>query len=177
MFTPKQNISVEFFKIGDNMIFVALGTQKFPFNRLLKELDLMSEEGKIKDEVVAQTGYSTYIPKMFKFTKFLSVDEYNKNIKKCDLLITHAGVGTILEGKKLNKPIIVVPRLSKYGEHVDDHQLEIAEDFAKKKLVFVCRDTNELDSLIKESKKNKLMKYVSNNKDFVLKLKSALANI
>ena len=176
MFIPKQSISVEFFKTGDSMIFVALGTQKFPFNRLLKELDLISKEGKIKDRIVAQTGYSTYIPKMFKSTKFLNVDEYNKNIKKCDLLITHAGVGTILEGKKLDKPIIVVPRLSKYGEHVDDHQLEIAEDFAKKKLVFACQDIKKLASLIEETKKSKLMKYVSNNKNFVLKLKSALAN-
>ena len=159
------------------MIFVALGTQKFQFNRLLKALDLMVQERKIRDEVVAQIGHSTYVPKSFKTTNFLNVNEYNKNIRTCSILITHAGVGTILEGEKLKKPVIVVPRLSKYEEHVDDHQTEIAEDFARKKLVVICRNLEELPLLIKKAKNSQLVDYVSNNRKFITKLKNAMDDL
>ncbi|MFR0506913.1 PssE/Cps14G family polysaccharide biosynthesis glycosyltransferase [Limosilactobacillus reuteri] len=163
--------------MGDRMIFVALGTQKFQFNRLLKAIDFMVKDRQIKDKVFAQIGNSTYRPKSFEYARFLTINEYNQYIKECDIIITHAGVGTILEGKKFKKVVIVVPRLSKYGEHVDDHQLEIAEDFAKKKLVLMCRNLKELPLLIKESKNSQLVDYVPNNKSFILKLKKAIENL
>lgn len=149
------------------MIFVTVGTQKFQFNRLLKEIDRLIEANIIKDNVVCQVGYSTYIPKNYEIHDFFNELDYLNYIKNCKLLITHAGVGTILTGKKYNKPIIVVPRLEEYGEHVDNHQLQIAEGFADKRIVFECRKINELERLIKVSRKNQLLKYNFNNSNFV----------
>ena len=80
------------------MIFVALGTQKFQLNRLLQKIDYLVEKNIITEPVFAQIGYSTYIPKNFEFTAFMEQKEFKEKIMKCDLLITHSGVGTILTG-------------------------------------------------------------------------------
>ena len=108
------------------MIFITVGTQKFQFNRLLKMVDDLIEEKLISDNVVAQVGYSTYIPRNFHSFQFKSENEINLLMEKAHILITHSGVGSITTALKLQKKVIVVPRLKKYKEHVDDHQLEIA---------------------------------------------------
>ncbi|TSO25675.1 PssE/Cps14G family polysaccharide biosynthesis glycosyltransferase [Lactobacillus sp. LL6] len=155
------------------MIFVTVGTQKFQFNRLLKEIDILIANNQIIDKVICQSGYSTYIPKNYSIQRFMNGNEYEENIKKCNLLITHAGVGTILTGKKYNKQIIVVPRLSKYNEHIDDHQLQIAEGFADKQLVFECKDISKLKNIIQGSHKE-LVQYDFNNRKFLNAFKKIL---
>lgn len=134
------------------MIFVTLGTQKFQMNRLVKAIDELSEKNVVPDEFFIQTGASTYKPKHCKYVDFMDSKEYAKKIQECDLLITHAGVGTIITGKNANKPVIVVPRLSEFGEHVDDHQREIAEAFSNKKCVLSCENVEELLNYIEKSK-------------------------
>ncbi|MDF3265840.1 PssE/Cps14G family polysaccharide biosynthesis glycosyltransferase [Lactiplantibacillus plantarum] len=133
------------------MIFIVLGTQKFQFNRLLKKIDTLIQNGKITEDVVAQIGHSDYKPVNFKYSYFLDNIEFNYLIEKCSLLITHSGVGTIITGLKKKKSIIVCPRLSKYGEHVDDHQIEIAEDFFKVGYVLPCFDIDKLENKIEQS--------------------------
>ena len=117
------------------MIFVTVGSQKFQFNRLLKEIDKLIEDKVIKEEVFAQIGVSDYIPKNYKYTKFLNSEEFNNNLKKCDMVITHAGTGVIVNAVKLEKKVIALPRLEKYGEHVDDHQIQLIDEF--KELNFI----------------------------------------
>ena len=85
------------------MIFVTLGSQKFQFNRLLIEIDRLIEEGKITEKVFAQTGYSDYKPKNYKFNKFLNRDEFNDIMSKCDKVITHGGTGAIIGAIKKRK--------------------------------------------------------------------------
>ena len=117
------------------MIFVVLGTQKFQLNRLLKLLDEYVKLGKIKEEVIDQRGNSDFIPKNFESFEFLDKDTLDSYIKKANNVVTHSGVGSIITALKSKKPVIVFPRLKKYGEHVDDHQLDIATAFAKKNYV------------------------------------------
>ena len=88
------------------MILVTLGTQKFQFNRLLKKIDEMIESGLIKEEVIAQTGFSTYIPKNYEYKDFFDKDEFKNIIEKTDIVITHSGVGTIIKSLGFNKPVI-----------------------------------------------------------------------
>lgn len=146
------------------MIFVTLGTQKFQFNRLLKYIDEKKKSGEINEEVFAQIGNSDYIPTNYKFKDFLNKDEFEDYIKKADLVITHSGVGTIISAININKPVIVVPRLAKFGEHVDDHQLQIAESFSKKKLVISNGENiNNLIDNIRLAKEYKFDTYVSSN--------------
>ena len=126
------------------MIFVALGTQKFQFNRLLQMIDQLLDEGKIKETVFAQIGNSDYRPKNYKYASFLDKNEFEDRIRNSNLLITHSGVATIITGIKNNKKVIVVPRLAKYGEHVDDHQVQIAQSFSKQNYVMMYDRQNLL---------------------------------
>ena len=98
------------------MIFAAVGTQKFPFNRLIKQLDGYAAEEMLQgEEIFAQTGTCTYKPKHMNYTESLAKSDFEEKIKSCSLLITHSGVGTIISGVRAGKPVIVVPRLKKYG--------------------------------------------------------------
>ena len=143
------------------MIYVAVGTQKFQLNRLLKKLDDLIADGVIREEVVAQIGYSDYQPQHYTFKDFFSKDEFNNNIEKCSLLITHSGVATIIAGLKCSKPVIVVPRLAKFGEHVDDHQMQIAESFSSQNYVMMCRENDDLAELVEQAPKHDFSKYLS----------------
>lgn len=140
------------------MIFVTLGTQKFQMNRLVEAVDKAAL--KIKEEIFIQTGSSTYKPVNCQYKSFLDSEEFNEYIKKCSVLITHSGVGSIMSGINLRKPVIVVPRLAQFHEHVDDHQIEIAEAFASKKCVIYCKDLEKLTAYIEKSKKFKFEPYI-----------------
>lgn len=143
------------------MIFVAVGTQKFQFNRLLKAIDDLIAQGQLPDEVFAQIGHSDYIPQNYRYKDFLSKDEFASCISSCDILVTHSGVATIIAGLKLEKPVVVIPRLSRYGEHVDDHQLQIAESFSDKNFVFMCKNLDNLAQSIHQAGTHQFSKYVS----------------
>ena len=160
------------------MIFITVGTQKFQFNRLLRSIDSLIEKKVINDTIVCQSGYSTYVPKYYKTVKFLSAEQYGENIKQCSLLITHAGVGTILSAIKLSKPIIVISRLEKFEEHVDDHQLQIAEGFNKKKLVMSANaEIDSLSKAIRQVKTSDLETYKSNQAVFISKFEKIMNGI
>ncbi len=141
------------------MIFVTLGTQKFQMNRLIKAVDELAGSGNIKEEFLIQTGVSNLKPQNCSYVNFMDADEYNENIQRCSVLITHAGVGTIDTGIKAGKPVIVVPRLARFGEHVDDHQTQIAKAFSDKGCVLKCENLDELGEYIEESKRYKFKEY------------------
>lgn len=126
------------------MILLTVGTQKFQFDRLLEAVDLLVERHCIQEPVMAQSGYSTYKPRHYECVDFMKKEDMDAAIRDCSLLITHSGVGTILSGLKANRKIIVVPRKKAFGEHVDDHQEEIAKKFEEMGYVRVCRDTEDL---------------------------------
>jgi len=136
------------------MIFVTLGTHKQQFNRLLMEVDKLVERGKIKN-VIAQIGYSTYIPKNYKWFKFLDFEKMLKVQKKAELIVTHAGVGSIMTALDIRKPIIVVPRVPKYNEHVDDHQTFTAKELENQGRVIAVYDIKNLGKAIERAKKFK----------------------
>ncbi len=151
------------------MIFVTLGTQKFQMNRLVKAADKLA--GEIDEEVFVQTGNSTYKPKKCKYKAFMDPEEYKEKIEKCSCLITHAGVGTIITGVNASKPVIVVPRMAKMKEHVDDHQKEIAEAFSIKGCVLCCESTDRLKEYVEKARSFKFQPYVvhgGNIEDIIL---------
>jgi UDP-N-acetylglucosamine transferase subunit ALG13 len=138
------------------MIFVTLGTHTQPFNRLLHKIDELIEKGIIKEKVIAQIGYATYRPRNYEYFTFTSEEKILELNKKARLIITHAGVGSIITALQFRKPIIVVPRLKKFNEHVNDHQVQIAKAFEKEGKVLACYDINKLENVIKKAKKFKL---------------------
>ncbi len=130
------------------MIFVTVGSQKFQFNRLLEKVDELIESGVIKDEVLAQVGVSDYKPKHYKYVDFTTREEFAENLDKCDLLITHAGTGVIVTALKKGKKVIAVPRLAKYGEHVDDHQIQLVKQFNDLGLIEPLLNMDDMEKAI-----------------------------
>ncbi len=129
------------------MIFVTVGTQKFQMNRLMKQIELMAES--MPDErFVIQYGNCTYIPKNCETYQFMDRPQFEQCVSECDVLITHGGVGTIMSGIRAGKPVVVVPRLRQYGEHVDDHQIEAARALKEHKCLVICMNTEFLGYII-----------------------------
>ena len=134
------------------MIFVSVGTHNQQFDRLLMAIDKAINMGAIKEEVFAQIGHSTYVPKNFKHCKFMSIDEFDKCVKNCSLFITHAGEGNIGTGLQFEKKMIVMPRLKRFGEHTNDHQLELADAIGKNKQAIIVLGS-DITGALKEVKK------------------------
>lgn len=158
------------------MIFVVLGTQKFQFNRLLKKLDELSNDGKV-ERIFAQIGQSDYQPKNYEYERFLDKDVFEKKMEECSMLITHSGVGTIISGMNHSKPVLVVPRLQKYGEHIDDHQLQIAKAFSKKNYVSMCVDIDKLYEVIQQVQCHTYSRYQSHREEAITIIDSYLSEI
>lgn len=133
------------------MIFVCLGTQIFQFDRLLIELDRLINDGVIKGEVFAQAGSINYVPRFFSYKKFLSHDDFERISSNADLIISHGGTGALIGALKKGKNVIAVPRLAKFGEHVDDHQLQIVELLEKQGFIRAVYDISLLGDTIKEA--------------------------
>jgi UDP-N-acetylglucosamine transferase subunit ALG13 len=159
------------------MIFIAVGTQKFQLNRLLKKIDDLIESEVITEEVFAQIGQSDYQPRHYRFARFLGKEEFDQMINRCSILISHSGVSTIILGMKHEKPIIVFPRLEKYGEHVDDHQMEIAKSFADLNYVLLCDNPTNLGLLIHNCREHQFERYQSDRKKMISSIRGFLCNI
>lgn len=144
------------------MIFVTLGSQKFQFNRLLKTVDDLIEKGILQDEVFAQVGYSDYQPKHFQYKQFLDRKAFSEYEATADIVITHGGTGAIIGAVKKGKKVIAVPRLTKYGEHVDNHQLQLIVQFKNQNLICGLDDCTELESGLEYVKEHQFASYKSN---------------
>lgn len=147
------------------MIFVTVGSRNYPFNRLFIELDKLCEEGIIEDEIFAQIGTSTYKPKHFKYVDFVSQEEFLEKIKEAKYVITHGASGSIMKALNEGKKVIAVTRLEKYGEHINDHQIQNNEAFGSNGYVLPVFEMEELkDAIIKiQTGKDNLKKW--ENKD------------
>ena len=126
-------------------------------------------EKKINDEIFAQIGASNYKPKHFRFKEFISPDEFKKYQDNSEIIISHGGTGALISASKKGKNIIAVPRLAKYGEHTDDHQLQIVSVLEKEGYVRVVYDIEELGNVIKEAIKTPIKK-VYNRESFVMEI-------
>ena len=148
------------------MIFVTLGTQDKTFPRLLEAVEQIDTE----QEIIMQVGSTEFKTKKknIKIYKYLSPKKFNEYMIKAEVIITHAGVGTIIQGLKLHKKMIVAPRLKKFKEHVNDHQMQILQTFSESGYILPLNDFSQLDKLLK--KKFTPKKFVSNNERFINKL-------
>ena len=114
------------------MIFVSVGTHEQPFNRLVKAVDDLKKDGVITDEVIIQTGFSTYKPKYCQCSKLIPYQQMIKNVADAKIVITHGGPASFIMPLQVGKTPIVVPRQHQFGEHVNNHQVEFARNVARK---------------------------------------------
>ncbi|WP_217077953.1 PssE/Cps14G family polysaccharide biosynthesis glycosyltransferase [Clostridium baratii] len=159
------------------MIFITLGSQKFQFNRLLKAIDNLIDDGIIREKVFAQVGYSDYIPKNYEFKNFLDREEFKKVMSNSDKVITHGGTGAIVGALKENKMVIAVPRLKEFGEHVDNHQLEITKLFKEMNYIAVVLECDKLGEIIEKIDDIVFSKYKSNTENIIKSIKKFIDKI
>lgn len=158
------------------MIFVILGTQNKKFTRLLIELESLIKNKVITEKVVAQAGFTEFSSEYMQVLSYISMEEFNNLIRKSDFIITHGGVGSIIDSLKQNKKIIAVPRLKEYNEHINNHQQQIVKEFAHMGYIL---ESNVLDlkEKIIEIKNFKPKKYKSNNSRIIKNLENYIEAI
>ena len=116
------------------------------FTRLVKMMDHVA--GKINDPVIIQRGHTNYMPQNASSFSFKDNRDIEELYRSADIVVTHGGVGSIMDALVHGKPVIVVPRLSKLGEHKNDHQLDIATTFSKLGFILAVYNETELDTAI-----------------------------
>lgn len=156
------------------MVFVTVGSQKFQFDRLIRAVDSLAISGEVEGGVFVQTGACTYVPEHCESVPFLSRGEFTRRMGEADVVVTHAGTGAIVGAVKLGKKVIAVPRLAKFGEHVDNHQVEIVQQFARMRLIEPCYDPEGLVEAYRAVLAGTYLPYESNSARFVADLEEYL---
>ncbi len=159
------------------MIFITLGSQMFQFDRLLKKIDELISEGVITEEVVAQIGASTYRPTHYKYTEFMDRGIFAETMDRCATVITHGGTGVIITAVKKGKKVIAVPRLACYGEHVDDHQLQLLHQFDDLGIICSCYELDDLKENIQHLDEMQFKPYVSNTEVIINSIEEFLETL
>ena len=127
------------------MIFVTVGSRNYPFDRLFKKLDELYEKGELTEPMFAQTGTSAYKPKHYEYKDFITQEEFLEKVKESDIVVSHGASGSIMKALNEGKKVIAVTRLEKYGEHINDHQIQNNEAFSSNNYVLMA--DLELDDL------------------------------
>ena len=153
------------------MVLVTLGTQDQKFYRLLDAI----EKSNIKDKIIVQAGGSAdYKSNKMEIFKFIDMDKMKQLIKEADIVITHGGTGSIITPLEMGKKVIACPRLSKYKEHINDHQKEVTSVLKEEGCILEFNDGDNLDDLLIEIKTFKPKKYISNTDKFIKNLKELI---
>lgn len=131
------------------MIFVTVGTHEQPFDRLIKCVDCLKRDGIIQEEVIVQTGFSTYEPAYCTWQKLLPYREMLKNVDQARIVITHGGPASFIMPLQRGKTPIVVPRQKRFGEHVNDHQVEFTKAVAEQMgTIIAITDMEQLGEVV-----------------------------
>lgn len=148
------------------MIFVTVGTHEQQFNRLIKAVDDLVAGGTIKEEVIIQKGFSDYEPKHCKAYKLIGYKEMQKYYDEARVIITHGGPASFMAALERNKTPIVMPRLKKYNEHVNDHQDYFCREVEKRfGNIIVVKNREDICAALND-KTNSEHKNTSNNLEF-----------
>ena len=159
------------------MILVTLGTQDKEFPRLIRAVEKQIELGNIKDEVIVQAGSTKYESNKIKILDYIPIKEFSNLLEQADFIITHAGVGSIIEGLKNNKKVIVVARKKEYGEHVNNHQEQILENFGKEGYIIPVYNLEDLSDALNKLETFKPREFKGNNFNFLSQLEQEIEKL
>ena len=154
------------------MIFVTVGTHEQQFDRLVKKVDELKGRNLIREQVVIQTGFSTYEPSNCIWKQWLSHDEMYRYVKDARIVVTHGGPASFLMPVQMGKVPVVVPRQQECGEHVNNHQLTFAKSLSSRGAgLIVVEDIADLGDVLTNydryvEKKRDKNTYHSNNLGF-----------
>lgn len=161
------------------MIFVTVGTHEQQFNRLIECMDMWASEH--EEEVIIQTGYSTYKPRNCKWEKLFSYSEMNQYVQDARIVITHGGPSSFIMPLQNGKIPIVFPRKKEFDEHVNNHQVKFCRQIAERmETIIVVEDTDELLNSIENYEKiitNMRKENRSNNSKFCEELEKIVEKL
>lgn len=133
------------------MIFVTVGTHEQPFDRLVQAIDELVARGVVTEEVIIQTGYSTYEPRHCRWQKLFPYGEMVKMVAEARIVVTHGGPSSFLMPLQIGKVPVVVPRLHRFDEHVNDHQAIFCKEVAARNgNIILVEDVQELERILTE---------------------------
>ena len=159
------------------MILILLGTFKKNFSRPLVAIEEAILAGKISEEVIVQAGHTSFKSDFLTIRTFIEIDELKELYKSASLIITHSGVGSILKGLKLNKAIIAIARLAKFNEHVDNHQLDILQEFSNRKYLFPWNEGDDFLQILEKARKFKYEPFISTQGQLVQFIDQYIENL
>ena len=133
------------------MIYVTVGNDYRGFNRLLSKIDEIAP--RVPTDILIQRGYSSFSPEHAPFFDFVPMERAMEYLRTSELVVSHAGIGTIILCKEYGTPLVILPRRKKYREHMNDHQLEVAEALERRKgeNIYVAKGEEELEEKIFEA--------------------------
>ncbi|MDN3686559.1 PssE/Cps14G family polysaccharide biosynthesis glycosyltransferase [Cyclobacterium jeungdonense] len=149
------------------MILVLLGTFPTQFERPLIAIDTLCREGIIREEVIVQNGFTKFPSEYLTYKPFLPVEELDHLYREARIVISHAGSGSLLKGIKMGKKIIAIPRMPKYGEVVDNHQMEILSEFENENYLLGWRETDQLKELLIRTENFKPKPFISKKQNII----------
>jgi len=133
------------------MIFLTIGTQ-LPFDRLTRALDEWCADNP-RIEVfgqIAEPGADGYRPKNFKWASTIPPHDFDLQVKRAQVVVAHAGMGSIITALNVGTPIIIMPRKGALKEHRNDHQVATAKKMQAKKGLDVAWTERDLPRLLQK---------------------------
>lgn len=137
------------------MIFVTVG-HELRFDRLIQVLDKWSSNNS-EQEIFAQVAELNdigYVPENFEWKSFLTPEEFKDKFRQADLVVAHAGMGTIITAMTLKKPLIIVPRKGSLKETRNDHQIATADQFSRRDGIYAAHEDTDLGTILDELIRN-----------------------
>ena len=131
------------------MILVTVGTERFPFDRLVRTVDQAASQLN-GESIFVQLGHSTYLPMRCQWTRFLAYQALIEQLQQARVVVSHAGAGMLVLCARLGKVPIVIPRRRRFGEHVDDHQMGLATRMARSGFAVLAEPLEELVPLLRK---------------------------
>lgn len=157
------------------MVLITVGSSNFRFDRLFEIIDSLCDRGVLSGvDIIAQTGKISYTIRNFRHFDFASGEEMKKYQSEADLIICHAGTGTVVGSLKMGKRVIVFPRLARFGEHESDHQLDLAREFTEEGYVLCAMDEAELEDALRRIRDFQSKPFVSNQQNFLRLIRSLI---
>ena len=153
-----------------------LGTQNNSFHRLLEKIEDLIHKQVIQEEVIVQAGGTKYESENMKIFDLIEKEKLQKYIKESNYVITHGGVGSILACLEFHKKVIAVPRLKQYGEHVNDHQVQIVENFNQQGYSIGIAGVEELETAIQKLKVFEPIAFKSNTQNMINLIENYIEN-
>ncbi|HVX25632.1 MAG TPA: PssE/Cps14G family polysaccharide biosynthesis glycosyltransferase [Parafilimonas sp.] len=130
------------------MILVTLGTFNIEFQRPLRAIEKAVIEKKVTEKIIVQRGHTNFSSEYLEVVQFFAPAELDKLYDEARIVVVHSGIGSVLSGVRKGKKLIVVPRLKKYKEHVDDHQLDLLNEFARSGYIIPWNENETFEDVL-----------------------------